>query len=424
MMRVDSSKSATQSQRHVWTLAHGFYGTMGGIAIDIPSEREQTPYSHIFGDLRRLTLTAKGVALLAHCGLLPDISLDDIKDKNKTDALAKVLVCVQAGWMIVQVICRTALGLPTSLLEVNTVAHVVCALLMYIIWWHKPRQVESPTLLRTEGLWPLVAYMYSASRLSGQQASGLRRMFPATPEFKQLAYVLEPTSIRGASDISNPGYFVALPQKDAGQSHRHECDLFTSDDEAFQTRKHLAAEAVIQYPPIRAKLKELKDQQTDSAISTYYLPYATELVQPHSLNWPNAGLLRRTQSLVMGMALWGASMAYGAIHVAAWRYFFPTFTEQLLWHLSSIWVTSCAGFWLAIHLLAYFFPIIDQIWIDFNERRLGWFTTGIISLLCILCGVSFVGSRAYLMVEAFVSIREVPIKVYETPNWSQVFPHL
>jgi hypothetical protein len=43
----------------------------------------------------------------------------------------------------------------------------------------------------------------------------------------------------------------------------------------------------------------------------YLIPHATELVQPHALDWPNAGLLRHVQSLIMGMVLWGASMVYG-----------------------------------------------------------------------------------------------------------------
>ncbi|PVH99833.1 hypothetical protein DM02DRAFT_528246 [Periconia macrospinosa] len=415
----DRSKSATQSPRYTWTLAHGFYGTMGGIAVEIESNRDTSPYAYIFGDAKRLTLTAKGVALLAHCGLLPDISLDEIKDKNKADGLAKFLVCVQAGWMMIQVISRAAVGLPTTLLEVNTVAHVVCALLMYVVWWHKPRQVTAPTLLPADGLWPLVAYMYSASRLSGQRPDGIRGMIMhAKPELKKLAYI-EGSDSNGAN---NNGRFVPLPQKDAIQ--QEEAEIFTSEDEEFQTRRQLANEAVMQYPAIRERFKEPKNRQKDTGKAQYLLPYSTELVQPYSLNWPNAGLLRRTQSLVMGMTLWGASMVYGAIHVSAWKYFFPTYAEKLLWHLSSVWVTFCAGFWLSIHLLAYFFPVIDRIWNGFNQRRLGWFATSVIFLLCTICGVSFVGSRAYLVIEAFVSIREVPTEVYDTPNWSQVFPHL
>ena len=104
---------------------------MGGFAIDIDDVDERC--ASLFGNAKRLTLTARGVLLLAQCGHLPEVSLHDIKDKNKADGLAKLLVCVQAGWMILQVISRAASGLPTRLLEIHVVAHVVCALIMYVL---------------------------------------------------------------------------------------------------------------------------------------------------------------------------------------------------------------------------------------------------------------------------------------------------
>lgn len=408
---------------------------MGGIAIDLGDD--DSAYAHIFGGAKRLTLTAKGVALLARCGHLPDVSVDDIKDKNKADSLAKLLVCIQAGWMIVQVISRRAHDLPTTLLEVHTVAHVVCALLMYAVWWHKPRQVEVPTMLRGDWVWPLAAYMYSASRMSGARPKGvLGNFLNPKPEMKQLVYLQgsnlcasSPNAItinereHGRVINSSNGRFAPCPTNPASSQHL-EPEVPPPHDEMLEARRILAAQAVAAYPALRSKFERLNPHDERAADSERLIPYTAELVQPYSLNWPNAGLLRRTQSLIMGMTLWGASMAYGGIHVSAWQYFFPTYAEQLLWHLSSVWVTFCAGFWLMIHLLAYFFPFIDRIWVAYNERRLGSLSTGVITLLCILCGVSFVGSRAFLVVEAFVSIRVVPKRVYDSPGWSQVFPHL
>lgn len=411
---------------------HGFYATMGGFAIDVDNAPEQ--YIDVFGDVKRLSLTAKGVALLAHCGHAPEISVDEIKDKNKADGLAKFLVCVQAGWMIVQVISRSAADLPTTLLEVHTVAHVVCALVMYGIWWHKPRSIEYPTLLRGDWLWPLAAYMYMASRVSGDLPEGaLGKVRHPIPKLKALAYIENDAmtaieremyqSTYGLDIAQAPkmGYFVQRPGATSDRNQEPSSPL--REDEVDSRLKRLAAEAVILYPALRLRFTEPKDQST-YLDRPYFLPYASELVQAHAVDWPNAGLLRRTQSLIMGMILWGASMVYGAIHVAAWDYFFPTEIERLFWHLSSVWVTFCAGFWLLTNLLAHFFPFIDRVWVAYNERRIGWLGTGVITLLCILCGVSYIMSRAYLVIEAFVSIREVPTGVYDTPSWSQVFPHL
>jgi hypothetical protein len=393
---------------------------MGGFVIDLDDADNR--YACLFGSQKRLILTANGVALLAHCGHIPNITLDDIKDKNKADGLAKLLVCVQAGWMIVQVISRAASGLPSTLLEVHVVAHVVCALIMYVLWWHKPRQVESPTTLKGEELWPLVVYMYLASQISGKLPMGtFAKSRVATPELVMLAYFEDGETV----DETHPGRNGRFGLRPATEhsSQEREPSSPIPDNEIKSEQIRLAAEAVMLYPALRSRFTRIPrgPARQDHA---YSIPYTAELIQSHCHDWPNNGLLRRTQSLVMGMVLWGASMAYGAIHVAAWNYFFPSQLEQLFWHMSSIWVTFCAAFWLVTNLLAHIFPLIDRVWVAYNERRLNWMGTGVITLLCILCGVTYIASRGYIVVEAFISIRKVPKEVYQTPIWSQVFPHL
>lgn len=37
--------------------------------------------------------------------------------------------------------------IPISLLELNTFGHAVCALLIYVLWWDKPFEVDYPTVL-------------------------------------------------------------------------------------------------------------------------------------------------------------------------------------------------------------------------------------------------------------------------------------
>ena len=32
-------------------------------------------------------------------------------------------------------------------------------------------------------------------------------------------------------------------------------------------------------------------------------------------------------------------------------------------------------------------------------------------------------ARAFIVIEAFVSIRQLPLAAYETPSWSQIMPH-
>lgn len=272
--------------------------------------------------------------------------------------------------------------------------------------------------------------MYLASRMSGEPLPGMLGNFRIpVPALKKLVYFGDVESfdderiVTKRQDTSATligGRFAPCPSTESTK-FREPSSPYPQDEIEMEVRR-LAAEAVSKHPVLRSLSTPFigkNDEQDTSGLR----PYVAELVQPYSLDWPNAGLLRRTESLVMGMVLWGASMAYGAIHVAAWDYFFPTPIEKLFWHLSSVWVTFCAGFWLLTSLLAWVFPFIDTVWVAYNERRLGRLGTGVITLLCILCGVSYTVSRGFLVVEAFVSIREVPRGVYETPAWSQVFPH-
>lgn len=115
-------------RRYKWTETHSFFASTGGFAFDIDDEYDETgekTTTFLPAECpRRLTLTARGVALLARCGLLPDIPEEEIKDKSKANTMAKALVVLQASWMLIQVIGRLIDRLPVTLLEVNTVAHV------------------------------------------------------------------------------------------------------------------------------------------------------------------------------------------------------------------------------------------------------------------------------------------------------------
>ena len=81
-----------------------------------------------------------------------DISKKYLQDKSKANGLAKSLVCLQASWFCVQCLVRVGQALPVTLLEINTFAHSVCALLVYILWWYKPLDVEQPTYLPVKGV--------------------------------------------------------------------------------------------------------------------------------------------------------------------------------------------------------------------------------------------------------------------------------
>ena len=74
--------------------------------------------------------------------MLPEIDRGRVRAKSKADWLAKALAIFQTMWMVIQTIARRASGLP--LLELSTLAHVLCTVIMYGAWWKKPQYVSDP----------------------------------------------------------------------------------------------------------------------------------------------------------------------------------------------------------------------------------------------------------------------------------------
>ncbi|KAJ4145386.1 hypothetical protein LMH87_004238 [Akanthomyces muscarius] len=136
--KTDSNSGSAEagSHRPKWTMVHSFFACAGGFSVELDSLRDAIPplQSAAHGGTvdekakpTRLTLTARGVLFLAENGWLPTVYREEIDDKSKANDLAKATVIIQATWMLVQVIGRLAARLPVTLLEINTVAHVLCA---------------------------------------------------------------------------------------------------------------------------------------------------------------------------------------------------------------------------------------------------------------------------------------------------------
>ncbi len=135
-----------------------------------------------------------------------NISNKDLQDKSKANGLAKAVVCLQASWFCVQCLVRVGQALPITLLEIDTFAHSICALLMYILWWDKPLDVEQPTYLPVQGLdavsmWGRIErYNYTTSFIENLRVliSDLKNKVCITPvpAREEQAVVLQVLSLR------------------------------------------------------------------------------------------------------------------------------------------------------------------------------------------------------------------------------------
>jgi hypothetical protein len=154
-----------------WGLSHGFFGLIGGFRVldrevwreSLPdentpsgekhgdkqrSEDRQTSlqwnppgfkYSRIYPPQRLIWLRKEN-----KLSRLPNITKEEIHDKSKANFLVKALALVQAFWVCMQVIVRTARGLAISQLELQVTAFSACTIITYIFLIPKPQGVQVP----------------------------------------------------------------------------------------------------------------------------------------------------------------------------------------------------------------------------------------------------------------------------------------
>jgi hypothetical protein len=190
------------------------------------------------------------------------------------------------------------------------------------------------------------------------------------------------------------------------------------------TRWRLAAEAVRTYPAIVLRFAAKPSGEARTICRDWLEPLTEELVTRSAANWPAEDLLRGTGGLVMGMVLWFASMAYGGVHIAAWDDYFPSTVEAWMWRSSSICITFSGLLWLVINLLAHLSKPLDAYWDRVLALQAHWTSYLVLGTLCSICGVAHAFARIFLVVEAFISIRQLPRGAYATPDWTEIIPHL
>lgn len=113
-------------------------------------------------------------------------------------------------------------------------------------------------------------------------------------------------------------------------------------------------------------------------------------------------------------------IAYGAVHLAAWNFFFPTNAERIIWLVS--------GFFITFLLLGYMIGASTLT----ESRILSWLRTpdrshtsaSIHSVILYLGGtLIYVLARLFLIAESLAGLRALPATTYDSVVW-QDFPHI
>jgi hypothetical protein len=367
-------------------MTHSFWAIMGGISIDSKGSEPFIP------DSQRSTLTANGISLLLKHDpqLLPDISEEEVKDKSKESSFAKLVAFVQAAWFCLSCIARISQRLPVSLLELNTFAHALCTLIVYVLWWKKPLNIEQPLLIHEDRMRPLLAYMWMASKTScipkPRDSGGTTTVVGRDPEFE--AIIDERTSsgatatgneISNAESRSNappvldsstealdrthrPSFTVTTSQalpgtgfKANGNSTRWKVAITRSYGEGVSAEVYtdvhytpavfnLTPRDVLRWKFAREAMDKYQLQKPDKNL---YLVTIKPVIEHMEYSNGSDG----TPAIWQFLGFLVVSAAYGGLHTVAWNARFPSHREMVLWRVSALVIASPAVLCVLLMLL-------------------------------------------------------------------------
>ena len=118
---------------------------------------------------------------------------------------------------------------------------------------------------------------------------------------------------------------------------------------------------------------------------------------------------------ILGLLI--GSVIFGAIHVTAWNFAFPTSTERVIWRVASIYCTSF-GF-LAIIIVGCW-GILESFEISSPGDSLDNIAHRILQLICF----GYVVARLFMIVETFRTLYFLPPSAYITTWASSNVPHV
>ncbi|KAI9754390.1 MAG: hypothetical protein M4579_004728 [Chaenotheca gracillima] len=465
-MTVRSITSNNADQTEHYPPIFGYFVVMGGFIVDV---------SHLHNTITRLTITPKGVAFLARHGHFLVAPVSAIRDKSKADILAKGLVCFQVGQLLLQTIARKVVNFPITLLELHVLVHCFCAFGMYGLWFHKPLDVRDPTWVDSSSFEDLLALMLvrnyglgckvqagpgnneaklhaSTSEFSNGAESAYLEMKPqdqddedetikrdangfVTPERTSTGntsnggtqYTISPGGDAEVERTLKPGEYLdcgvgpsprVVPKSHIAGVKEREGSLTVSLSAKDIRRWELASEG----------LKKIGGElHMPQGSVNFMIPYAPNIFLDRKgvhagffsffCSWASGGLIA---ALVL-------CCFYGGIHALAWNFEFPSTTEHLLWRIASIdtiggTITVLSLFSAAVYLHEH---DVKSLWASILAKESGVLSIAYrtIVLIGLLNLPLFVFSRTFIVVESFIGLRQVPIGVYDTVEWTQYIPH-
>ncbi|KAK0199449.1 hypothetical protein DFS33DRAFT_234988 [Desarmillaria ectypa] len=116
------------------TMAHGFFVAMGGFCNnhgDILCCRDFERELDDREACREIWVAA-----------LEEVLEAEIEEKCKADAFSKAIAIIQISWFVLQCLARRIQHLPIVPIEMSALAFSLVSIVLYMIWWYKPFDVQ------------------------------------------------------------------------------------------------------------------------------------------------------------------------------------------------------------------------------------------------------------------------------------------
>ena len=141
-------------------------------------------------------------------------------------------------------------------------------------------------------------------------------------------------------------------------------------------------------------------------------------------NWPGNDLLGREDKLLRSLLLSFTTATYGGVHASTWYQYLVTASERHWWRFCSVFIAA-SGVVMSLRTISSqavnCLMNIERNWL---RVLLYIFVGAHLACLALAASLIYVVARSYLVVEAIISLRQLPINAYETPRFVQYIPHL
>ncbi|KAJ6595237.1 hypothetical protein DFH09DRAFT_906342 [Mycena vulgaris] len=304
------------SEKYGISITHGFFISMGGFVSRVGHHPNTT--------IAQLEDSLLGPQYQSD---IRAVDREEIRDRSKGDGLSKGVALLQGLWFIAQVLARLLEHLPTSALEIATLAYAVVNIFTWLLWWWKPLDVKTPILIGPTRADHSLHRRHSEP-ITRDCYLSRRRSEPIT---------FPPTSRAGVVqfDLGSPASWHRYPK----------VMLVGPGDERKPADWGPAYDVPLETLEIRRRSEWAETLFAGPIQGSYqnYLPRTSKSV-PEFWSSPDIPRYSPFGAMLVGMV-------FGAIHCAAWAESFPSTAEMNLWRASAVVVAAYPAVLVLIHVL-------------------------------------------------------------------------